>query len=65
MQEPGDGGEALLGRLPIDAPPTHSEDGADLTLIRPLLSLTPRERLETLRNTIRPVQRLREVQSRL
>ncbi len=31
---------------PEEAPrPTHSEDGVDLTLIRWMLSLTPRERL--------------------
>ncbi len=29
-------------------PPTHSEDGIDLTLIRWMLSMTPAERIETL-----------------
>ena len=39
--------------------PTHSPDGVDLTLIRWMLSLTPRERLEALQGTIDAVRRLR------
>jgi hypothetical protein len=35
----------------------------DLTLIRWMLSLTPRERLETLQNTVRSILRLRDAQS--
>jgi hypothetical protein len=67
MEAPDDSVEALPerrpGHLPADPRPTHSEDGVDLTLIRWMLSLTPAERLETLQNTIRSIQRLRDVQS--
>jgi hypothetical protein len=42
---------------------THSEDGVDLTLIRWMLSLTPRERLELLENNVRSILRLRGEQS--
>jgi len=45
------------------AEPTHSEDGVDLTLIRWMLSLTPRERLEVLENNVRSILRLRREQS--
>ncbi len=41
-------------------PPTHSEEGVDLTLIRWMLSLTPSERLETLQRNIRAIMRLRD-----
>ena len=42
-------GEAddLGRRRSVTAPPTHSEDGVDLTLIRWMLSLSPLERLRT------------------
>ncbi len=38
---------------------THSPDGVDLTLIRWMLSQTPRERLETLQATVWSIMRLR------
>jgi len=38
---------------------THSEDGADLTLIRWMLSLTPVERPEVLRENLLSLMRLR------
>lgn len=37
---------------------TYSDDGVDLTLIRWMLSLTPAERLRTLQNNIRSLERL-------
>ena len=37
---------------------THSEDGVDLTLIRWMLNLTPAERLMTLQNNVRSLERL-------
>ena len=43
--------------------PTHSPDGVDLTLIRWMLSLTPRERIEVLQNNVRSILRLRGEQS--
>jgi hypothetical protein len=42
-----------------DDRPTHSEDGVDLTLIRWMLSLTPRERLQVLQQNVRSILRLR------
>jgi hypothetical protein len=39
-------------------PPTHSEDGVDLTLIRWMLSFTPLERLLVLRRSVESIQRL-------
>lgn len=44
------------------APPTHSEDGVDLTLIRWMLSLTPLERLLALQRSVESIQRLRDGQ---
>ena len=44
-------------------PATRSEDGVDLTLIRWMLSLTPRERIEVLQNNVRSILRLRGEQS--
>ena len=40
-------------------PPTRSEVGVDLTLIRWMLSLTPAERLQVLQHNIRSIMRLR------
>jgi hypothetical protein len=39
--------------------PEYNEDGVDLTLIRLMLSLTPRERLELLQSSIDSVTELR------
>ena len=39
--------------------PTYSPDGVDLTLIRWMLSLSPKERLEYLQQHIRTIVRLR------
>jgi hypothetical protein len=64
MEEPGNHSRTSPEHNPPEPRPTHSEDGVDLTLIRWMLSLTPRERLETLQNTIRSIERLRHVQSR-
>ena len=41
-------------------PPTHSEDGVDLTLIRWMLSLTPAERLEVLQSAVDSILEIRE-----
>lgn len=41
----------------------YSKDGVDLTLIRWMLSLTPRERIEVLQNNVRSILRLRGEQS--
>jgi len=43
----------------IDAEPTHSPEGVDLTLVRWMLSLTPLERLEVLQATLWSIRRLR------
>jgi len=43
----------------IDADPTHSPEGVDLTLVRWMLSLTPLERLEVLQATLWSIRRLR------
>lgn len=51
------------GATPPDAMaeyPTHSEGGADLTLIRWMLSLTPAERLEVLQGHVDSVLELRD-----
>jgi hypothetical protein len=40
-------------------PPTHSEDGVDLTLIRWMLSLTPAQRLDVLEDHLSTVLRMR------
>jgi hypothetical protein len=42
-----------------DEAETHSPDGVDLTLIRWMLSQTPRERLETLQAAVWSIMRLR------
>jgi hypothetical protein len=41
------------------SPRTHSRDGVDLTLIRWMLSLTPRQRLETLQANVESIMRLK------
>ncbi len=38
---------------------THSKDGVDLTLIRWMLSLTPRQRLEALQENVQSIMRLK------
>ena len=38
----------------------YSEDGVDLTLIRWMLSLTPRERLENLQSFVNAIVAIRE-----
>jgi hypothetical protein len=43
------------------AGPDYSSDGVDLTLIRWMLSLSPRERLEVLQASAGSLERLREV----
>jgi len=48
-------------RLPKEGRPTHSEDGADLTLIRWFLTLTPAERLEALQEAVRSHVEFREI----
>jgi hypothetical protein len=40
-------------------PRTHSPDGVDLTLIRWMLSMTPRQRLETLQASVASIMRLK------
>jgi hypothetical protein len=40
---------------------THDENGVDLTLIRAYLDLTPIERLRSLQNAVRTIQRFRSV----
>jgi hypothetical protein len=57
----------IIRRLADDAddqvfredPPTYSQDGVDLTLIRWMLSLTPAERLEVLQENVCSLIRLR------
>lgn len=44
---------------PFELEPTHSPEGVDLTLIRWMLTLTPRERLEALQDAIESIRRLR------
>jgi hypothetical protein len=40
--------------------PAYSEDGVDLTLIRWMLSLTPRERLEVMQQSVQSIMRMRD-----
>ena len=53
---------ANIGRVSDDSaqPPTHSDDGVDLTLIRWMLSLTPAERLEVLQSAVNSILEIRE-----
>jgi len=53
---------ANIGRVSDGSaqPPTHSEDGVDLTLIRWMLSLTPAERLEVLQSAVDSILEIRE-----
>jgi hypothetical protein len=44
--------------------PEYSEDGVDLTLIRWMLSLTPRERLQFLEDRIADILAIRELNER-
>ena len=46
------GKDGAIDPLAEPAPPTHSPDGVDLTLIRWTLSLTPLERLELLQSWV-------------
>jgi hypothetical protein len=39
---------------------THSTDGVDVTLIRWMLSLTPKERLQALQRNIQSIMRLKK-----
>jgi len=50
-----------------DAPslPTHSPDGVDLTLIRWMLSLTPRERLQVVQQRATAILRMRHANPKL
>jgi hypothetical protein len=41
-------------------PPAYSPDGVDLTMIRWMLSLTPRERLEVLQSAVNAILKLRD-----
>lgn len=41
----------------------YSEDGVDLSLIQWMLSMTPTERLQTLQQNIRSIQRLRDAKA--
>jgi hypothetical protein len=45
-----------LFHMPADA---YSEDGVDLTLIRWMLSLTPKERIKTLQGFVNSISRAR------
>jgi hypothetical protein len=45
-----------LAAAPSEQQPTHSPDGVDLTLIRWMLSLTPRERLLVAQQYARSIQ---------
>ena len=42
--------------------PTHDENGVDLTLIRAYLDMTPRERLRSLQNAARALERFRPIE---
>jgi len=52
-----------------DAPPRRKEasapDGVDVTLIRWMLSLSPRQRLLVLQRNLRSIRRLRGARSRV
>ena len=41
--------------------PTHDENGVDLTLIRAYLDMTPIERLRSLQNAARAIERFRPI----
>ena len=41
---------------------TYSRDGVDLTMIRWMLSLTPRQRLETLQENVWSIMRLQTLE---
>jgi len=44
--------------------PLYSRDGVDLTLIRWMLSLTPTQRLDVLKQNVRSLMRLRSAKAR-
>ena len=53
--------------IPIVNPgekPAFSPDGVDLTLIRWMLSLTPKERLQVHQRTIRAINKMRNARPR-
>ncbi len=56
--------KAKKPRRKVDRP-THSPEGVDLTLIRWFLTLTPTERLRTLENTMKSIQRIRDANPQL
>jgi hypothetical protein len=61
----GKGTNKPVGNLPPAGPPTHSEDGVDLTLIRWMLSLSPAERLQVLQENVGAILRLRREETKL
>ncbi len=56
IQEPSDPPD----NSPDGNRPAYSEDGVDLTLIRWMLSLTPRERLEAMQQSVQSIMRMRD-----
>lgn len=44
-----------------EAQRTHDENGVDLTLIRAYLDLSPLQRLQSLQNAVRAIQRFRSL----
>jgi hypothetical protein len=44
-----------------EAQRTHDENGVDLTLIRAYLDLSPTQRLQSLQNAVRAIQRFRSL----
>ena len=59
MSENGKNNHGSYGEGIKKSRKTHSEDGVDLTLIRWMLSLTPKERLITLQNNVWSIMRLK------
>jgi hypothetical protein len=59
MHDPQPLQENAAQPLPATGPPTHSDDGVDLTLIRWMLSLTPAERLQVLEDHVESILSIR------
>lgn len=60
----GDGGHPESQVQPaVPGRPASTEDGVDITLIRWMLSLTPRQRLLVLQRNVASILRLRDARS--
>jgi len=54
----------IAGAVPSPDEPTHDASGVDITLIRAYLDMAPIERLRSLQNAVRTLQRFRPIETK-